>query len=203
MSPVSTSSNLPRGRQARSRAARAMVREHALRLFLRDGYAATTVETIAEAAGISRRTFFRYFQSKEDVVTARTEEVGLKLGELYRARPLNESPLASMRGAFQPVIAEYARDPVRTRAILRLAQDTVELRARQRDIQALWVGALALEVGRRHPEAGPLFCELLASLAVTALNVAVNRWLADGGDLASLVDQAFGALPAMLATPAP
>lgn len=44
--------------------------DHALRLFADKGYEATTVDEIAEAAGISRRTFFRQFRAKEDVVFA-------------------------------------------------------------------------------------------------------------------------------------
>ena len=176
-----------------------MVREHALRLFLRDGYEATTVETIAESSGISRRTFFRYFQSKEDVVTTRTDELGLGLGELYRARPISESPMAAMRAAFQPIVMEYARDPVRTRAILRLSLETPELRGRHRDVQAAWILALSAEVAQRHPDQGPLFSDLLAATAIAALNVAITRWLVDGGDLAALLDATFAAMPAMLA----
>ncbi len=198
MPPTTPIAPAQRGRQARSRAARSMVREQAMRLFLRDGYAATTVEMIAETAGISRRTFFRYFESKEDVVTTRSEDLGARLGENYRARPASEPPVVAMRAAFQPVIAEYARDPVRTRAILRLSAETPELRGRYRDVQALWIATLASEVARRHPDEGPLHSELLSAVSLAALNVAIARWLIDGGDLARLLDETFGLLPAML-----
>jgi AcrR family transcriptional regulator len=44
------------------------VQDHAVRLFLRQGYDATPVEEIASAAGVSHMTFFRYFATKEAVV---------------------------------------------------------------------------------------------------------------------------------------
>jgi AcrR family transcriptional regulator len=62
---VSTSPGLRERKKARTRAT---IQREALRLFLRDGYAATSVEAISEAAEVSPSTFFRYFPSKEDVV---------------------------------------------------------------------------------------------------------------------------------------
>ncbi|WP_433564786.1 TetR family transcriptional regulator [Nocardia sp. CA-151230] len=64
---------------------RLTVVDQALRLFAEKGYEATTVDEIAEAAGISRRTFFRQFRSKEDVVFADHES------QLAQARAFLES----------------------------------------------------------------------------------------------------------------
>jgi hypothetical protein len=99
--------------------------------------------------------------------------------------------LASVLAALQPIIAEYARDPVRTRALLRLTFDAPELRARSKDIQDVWTRALSAEIATRHPHRGPLFADVLAAVAQGALQVALATWLVDGGDLHDLVADAF------------
>ena len=81
-------------KKARTRAA---IREHALRLFREQGYHATTVEQIAEAAEVSPSTFFRYFPTKEDVVLQDDFDI---LGiAAFEAQPAELSPIAAFRAA--------------------------------------------------------------------------------------------------------
>ncbi|SKG69000.1 transcriptional regulator [Mycobacteroides abscessus subsp. bolletii] len=84
----------------------------ALRLFLDEGYEATTVDRIAEEAGISRRTFFRYFGSKEDLVVGKWDLIGFDIVERLSARPPQENDWCALRRAFDVVVEHYS-DPDR------------------------------------------------------------------------------------------
>ena len=68
MSVLPEATARPSLRERKKARTRAAIREHALRLIRAQGYDATTVEQIAEAAEVSPSTFFRYFPTKEDVV---------------------------------------------------------------------------------------------------------------------------------------
>src|ERR1700710_1824090 len=69
----------------------------ALRLFDEHGFEATTVEQISEAAGVSRRTFFRYFDSKADVLWAEFDTEVQSLHALLAAAPPEQSVGAAIR----------------------------------------------------------------------------------------------------------
>jgi AcrR family transcriptional regulator len=76
---------------------RAMIEEHALRLFVQQGYEATTVEQIAEAAEVSPSTFFRYFPAKEDIVLNNLPNAAVI--ELFGTQPLDLTPLQALRAS--------------------------------------------------------------------------------------------------------
>ena len=83
---------------------RATIREHALRLFLEQGYVETSVEQIAEAAEVSPSTFFRYFPSKEDVVLA--DDIDPILLKVLADQPVDLPPLKAIRQAIGAVFTE-------------------------------------------------------------------------------------------------
>jgi AcrR family transcriptional regulator len=84
---------------------RRLAREHieaaALKLFSERGYDETTIDDIAEAAGISARTFFRYFPSKEDVVFADHEDELRRFAEALRAQPARAALLTRVQNALK------------------------------------------------------------------------------------------------------
>src|SRR5437016_8102361 len=84
-------------RERKKAKTRAAIQAEALRLFREQGYDATTVEQIADAAEVSPSTFFRYFPTKEDVLL-RDDMDELWL-DLLRAQPPGLPPLPALRAA--------------------------------------------------------------------------------------------------------
>src|SRR5512132_1532745 len=82
----------------------------ALDLFERKGYDATTVEDIAAAADVSPRTFFRYFESKLDLVMARNSATDVLIGPLLPEPPASEGPLEAMRQVMREELVERLAD---------------------------------------------------------------------------------------------
>ena len=106
-SPVVDKPGLRERKKAKTRAA---IQEHALRLFREQGYDATTVEQIAEAAEVSPSTFFRYFPTKEDVVAY--DALDPLVMAAWRAQPADMRPIAAMRKAMWDVFASMDRGDV-------------------------------------------------------------------------------------------
>jgi AcrR family transcriptional regulator len=167
-------SSLPAGLRERKKAkTRAAIREHAMRLFEDQGFSATTVDQIAEAAEVSQSTFFRYFPTKEDVVL--TDDYDPLIIEAIRTQPAGSSPvkavLDGMRVIFTELDEELWQLERRRQAIIR---SVPELRARvlQETFAAvdLLAGVLAERAGR---PADDLVCRVLAG-AVVGVVLAVS-----------------------------
>jgi AcrR family transcriptional regulator len=123
-------SSPPTGLRERKKAkTRAAIREHAMRLFEAQGYSATTVDQIAEAADVSQSTFFRYFPTKEDTVLADDYDP-LIVAEL-RAQPPEMNPIEAIRRSIHAVFDQVSdEDWERERQRQRLFVSVPELRAR-------------------------------------------------------------------------
>ena len=89
-------------RERKKEKARAAIQLHTLRLFREQGYEATTVRQIAEAAELSESTFFRYFASKEDVL--RWDELDPLILEVFKEQPAGTGPIRALRTAFHTIL---------------------------------------------------------------------------------------------------
>jgi AcrR family transcriptional regulator len=115
-SPAADKPGLRERKKAKTRAA---IQEHALRLIREQGYEATTIEQIAEAAEVSPSTFFRYFPTKEDVVAYDAWDPIVL--DVWRAQPPELGPIAAMRNAMTVVFRDMTpqqMDEMRSRGRL-------------------------------------------------------------------------------------
>jgi AcrR family transcriptional regulator len=169
--------------------------EAAVKLLAWQGFEETTVEQIVAAVGVSRRTFSRYFRSKEDVVVHMLAEAGAQLCAELRARPAGEPPAVALRRALSVFIRISAEHPDKTLRVTRLILSTPALLARFLERQAQWQADITAIIARRtglDPRAD-LRPAIAAGIALTAFTTALRRWADSDGseDLANLVDQAF------------
>jgi AcrR family transcriptional regulator len=168
----------------------------ALDLFERKGYEATTVEDIAAAADVSPRTFFRYFDSKQDVVLAKNNVEAEGLGDLIIARPADETPIEAFRAVFlerlQLMLSSPDDPAVRE---LKVVMGTPELRNLALDHFHDHQDELADAVGRRLGVSGDtLVPQVLAGVISTTLWAVIEHWVGEGADveqLPALVEKGF------------
>jgi AcrR family transcriptional regulator len=195
---VTTAGTAPTpGLRARKKAqTRRALRREALRLFLAQGYAATTVGAIAAAAGVSHMTFFRHFPRKEDVVLA--DDYDPLIAALIAARPAHEAPVDAVRRALAEGLARvYAADRDAPLARTRLILGTPALRARLWEQQAATEVMIARALGDRAGGVGDdLSTRVVAAACLAAVAAAVAAWAERDGapELPDLVDAAFAAL---------
>jgi AcrR family transcriptional regulator len=97
-------------REAHKLATRRAIQDAADELFDARGYAQTTIRDIADAAGVTERTFFRYFSGKESLLVKEIEAWLPILGDEIRARPADEAALDAVQGAFLAMGARMTED---------------------------------------------------------------------------------------------
>ena len=166
-------------------------------LFGKKGYEATTVAEIAAAAGVSRRTFFRYYASKEDVLTETSDDLAEAMLAAIGGRPRDEPPLVAIRRALVPVLESRLLLTRRSRTIIRLLRESRTLRRAMMERHALMEERLAAQLADRlgadpTRDATPA---LLAFITRAMMDAAFNVWYDQGRkDIAGLVAELFAIL---------
>jgi AcrR family transcriptional regulator len=170
----------------------------ALLMLAAKGFDAVTIDEIAAAAGVSRRTFFRYFASKEDVVVQFLAGMGADIVAELTARPAGEPPSVALRHAVRVPLTVCVDHSERSLQVLRLILGTPALLARYLERQAEWRAALAVGLADRVglDPATHLYPRLAAAMALAALDAVLQRWDASNGteDPNGQLDDAFAVI---------
>ncbi|WP_230423582.1 TetR/AcrR family transcriptional regulator [Streptomyces radicis] len=184
-------------RERKKRATRAALSEAALRLAAEHGAEHVTVEAISDAVGVSPRTFFNYFDSRDDAFTMIDAESAQRVRDAVMAAPPAVSALDAVTGALADELAQLgARQDVWAlhAEVLRRSPDLLArtMGAHMADELEL-AAAIARRVGARRDGAArdgaardgaspDLYPHLLAAAAGTAVRVSVEHWSRHAGE---------------------
>ena len=195
------SMNPPCGLRERKKArTRDAIVAAAVEMFEEKGYDATTVDEIAEAADVSPRTFFRYFDSKVDVVMGdkgRPGEAGDRddFGKLLATRPPEEGPVEATRQVLREALVGALADDALMVRQMRIMLGTPSLQAIAREHFNEHHDDMAADFAVRMGLAkDDLIAHVVASAVGNTMWTVVSRWVADSGDpaaLSEMLDSAF------------
>ncbi|MGY8635947.1 TetR family transcriptional regulator [Bradyrhizobium sp. 14AA] len=186
-------------RERKRQATRERLTRAAMALFLERGFEATTIDDIAAAADVSRRSFFHYFASKEDVVAAWQENAASALVAEVVARPAGESMLTAAENAIAATVKRL--DPAEAAAMSRLKRDNPALQARDQLKYEKIERALADGLAQRASnKSDRLKARLVAMIATGAMRVGGESWIGEGlhDKPEAFVKRTFDAIRAIL-----
>ncbi len=161
------------------------LRRAALDLFTEHGYDNVTVTQIAERAGITRRSYFRYFPDKREVLFAGSEQLPPAITEAVLASAEKSAPAIALEAARRigALLTERADRTAERRAVI---ESSPELQERERSKRAVIATALRDALRERGVEAEE--ARLVARLVTVCLEEAFQCWADTGEDFASCLD---------------
>jgi AcrR family transcriptional regulator len=159
----------------------------AVDLFAEKGFEETTVEEIVEAAGTSRRTFFRHFESKRDLMAYPIVSYGASLTKAIESAPAKGSPAVLFRHVVSEVAQATVADP-RMRKVMEIAAKYPAAREAQVSRVAESHDQLANAFAHRCKD--QISAHVLAALTFSALSLVYRVWFSQGKkDISSAVQQ--------------
>jgi AcrR family transcriptional regulator len=175
------------------------LRAAAMELFLQRGYEQTTVADIAERAGLTSRTFFRYFADKREVLFAGSDELERALVDAVESAPAGAPPMAAVAAALDTAAAMIGSNREHSRSRQAVIDSSAELRERELIKLAALGAALAAGLRRRgvpDPQAG-----LAAEAGIAVLRVAFSHWIQEPTErpLADVMRESLAGLTALVA----
>lgn len=191
-------------RERNKRERRRRLEDVAIELFERDGFDKTTIEQIAGAAGLAPRTFFSYFETKDDLVLADYTDRLSRILEELEQQPADVAAWEALRTSFATVAADYEAQAERLRRRFMIMATNPSVFARSLQLQAGWEQALTERLTHRlaSSSADPR-PRLLAAMALAVMRASLQHWLTNPRPtpLPELVQRAFDGLGVGLNSP--
>ncbi len=168
-------------------------------LFIARGYDGTTLEDIADAANLSRRTLFHYFKSKDDILMSMAGGMGEALVQGLESQPPGKSPLATMRDAMADIAAAQPHDELLI--FDKVMRSSAAVLARKRANYILSEEVLFEAMQLRWPE--PAMREelrLAANMVVSVVRLSLEQFNREDGQrsLTAVMNDAFSLMRGML-----
>jgi AcrR family transcriptional regulator len=170
-----------------------------MELYLERGFESTTVADIAQRAGLTARTFFRYFSDKREVLFAGSAALSEAMVGALEACPPSATSIEAVGAALQAAATviganhEFARQ---RHAVIAANEELQE-----RELMKMAALAAALTSGLRRRGVHDPDASLVAEAGIAVLRVAFERWVTDpaSGDLAEVLRQSMQRLVALTA----
>lgn len=156
------------------------IAETGLKLFVANGYEETTLDAIAEAAGISRRTIFYYFKSKEEILLAYQSGSIEIIRNAVLQESTDQAPLDAVMNALLKLASHYKSDDLIV--IDRLLRSTEQLRASKQAKYVQQEQAVFEALCQLWPQAKRRNAlRIVAMISMGALRLAIDAWVQSGG----------------------
>jgi len=150
----------------------------ALRLFATKGYDGTTTEEVAQLAGVSPRTFFRYFSTKESVLFFGEDDFIRAFTGVYLTQPQHMDDIEALLKSFVFLAPVVSRLRERVKLYRQAVATSASLIGREKANHDANAATIAEAIAKRRAMTIPdPACELLAAVGVVVLNHALDRWL--------------------------
>lgn len=191
-------------RERKKAETRRALQDAAMRLALEVGPDKVTVDVVADAAGVSPRTFFNYFPSKDDAIIGMPSSDNSPLLADLHARPDGEPPLVALREAIRLGTARLRDDPDRWALRTQLVQRYPDLGARFAARMTELEQELAAEIARRTAldPTNDIYPAVVVGAVMASVRVAITLWREhEPAPLQDLLEEVFRLLDGGLSCP--
>ncbi len=167
----------------------------ALELFLEQGFSATTVPQIAERAGLTTRSFFRYFADKREVLFAGEDELPAVVEQIFQDAESELSPIDVITTGLKAVVIPRVQ-PFREEFLVRRTIVLSDEGLQERELRKLAILHRAATAAFAHRGLDPLDANISGRLAVTIYDTMLDLWLTDDATrpLDTILDDVMDAL---------